>query len=189
MFPAHTFGKRYDLPIPLYVFVGAGVAVVLVVFLLVRLRLVATDGAIAQLPDRAPEATMNIAAAAASRGALALFGLCGLLGSNTVAENILLTTFWLVAWIVVPLSAGLLGDWTRQVNPYAHLVRLAGPPGVRRVVLGRSAPLAYPSWLGWWPAVAAFFALSCGESDLQPGRGPAAHERRGARRIQRPDRV
>jgi hypothetical protein len=159
----HAFGARYDLPIPLYLFVGGGVAVVFVSFILVRLRAVRADDANTRLPDRVPAGALNGPAAVVSLVVLALFALCGLLGSNTVAENILPTTFWLVAWIVFPLSCGLLGDWTRPVNAYANLVRLMDRPGLRRVVLGRRAPLAYPRWLGWWPAVLLYFALACGE--------------------------
>jgi hypothetical protein len=82
-----------------------------------------------------------------------LLTLCGLLGSNEVAENIVPTVFWLVVWIVVPLSCGVLGDWTRTVNPYANLVRLVDRPGIRRAILARGEPLTYPQWVGWWPAV------------------------------------
>jgi hypothetical protein len=163
MFPMHAFGKRYDLPIPLYLFVGGGVAVVLLSFLLVRLRAVRAADANTRLPDRVPDGVLNVPAELASLAVLALFALCGLTGSNAVAENILPTTFWLVVWIVIPLSCGLLGDWTRPVNAYANLVRLMDRPGLRRVVLGRSKPLAYPQWLGWWPAVLLYFALACGE--------------------------
>jgi hypothetical protein len=163
LFPMHAFGARYDLPIPLYLFVGGGVAVVLLSFLLVRLRAVRADDANAQFPDRVPDAPLSGTAAVVSLAALAALVLCGLLGSNTVAENILPTAFWLVVWIVVPLSCGLLGDWTRPVNAFANLVRLVDRPGLRRVVLGRGEPLTYPRWLGWWPAVLLFFALACGE--------------------------
>jgi hypothetical protein len=159
----HAFGARYDLPIPLFLFVVGGVGVVLVSFLMVRLRMVRANDANARLPDRVPEAALNGPAVVVSLVALALFALCGLLGSNTVPENILPTVFWLVVWIVVPLSCGLLGDWTRPLNVYANLVRLVDRPGLRRAILGRGQPLEYPRWLGWWPAVVLFFALACGE--------------------------
>ena len=163
MFPTHAFGARYDLPIPLLLFVVGGVAVVLLSFLLVRPRAVRIDDANTQFPDLVPDAALNGPAAAVSLTALLLFALCGMLGSNEVAENILPTAFWLVVWIVLPLSCGLLGDWTRPVNPYANLVRLVDRPQVRRAVLGRREPLTYPRWLAWWPAVLLFFALASGE--------------------------
>lgn len=160
-FPAHAFGERYDLPIPLLLFVVAGVAVVVVSFLLVRPRAVRAEDGNADLPDRVPDAGLNLPTTLVSLAGLFLLGLVGLLGSNEVAENILPTVFWLVVWIVVPLSCGLLGDWTRPVNPYANLVRLVDRPGLRRAVLARGVPLRYPRWLGWWPA-AGFGATRSG---------------------------
>ena len=163
LFPAHAFGERYDLPIPLLLFVVAGVAVVVVSFLLVRSRAVRADDGNADVPDRAPDAALNVPTTVVSLAVLFLLGLGGLLGSNEVAENILPTVFWLVVWIMVPLSCGLLGDWTRALNPYANLVRLVDRPGLRRAVLSRAVPLRYPRWLGWWPAVLLFFAMASGE--------------------------
>jgi hypothetical protein len=162
-FPAHAFGERYDLPIPLLLFVVAGVAVVVVSFLLVRPRAVRAEDGNADLPDRVPDAGLNLPTTLVSLAGLFLLGLVGLLGSNEVAENILPTVFWLVVWIVVPLSCGLLGDWTRPVNPYANLVRLVDRPGLRRAVLARGVPLRYPRWLGWWPAAGLFFVMACAE--------------------------
>jgi hypothetical protein len=162
---SHAFGKRYDLPIPLLLFVIAGVAVVIASFVLVVTRPVtdrAPEDAGPSL-DRAPAQRVHPVAASASLLLLGLLILCGLLGSNEVAENILPTLFWLMVWIVVPLSCGVLGDWTRGVNPFANLVRLVDRPRLRRAVLARSAPVAYPERLGWWPAVLLFFALACGE--------------------------
>jgi hypothetical protein len=163
LFPAHAFGERYDLPIPLLLFVVAGAAVVVVSFLLVRPRAVRADVGNTEVLDRVPDAALNAPTTVVSLVLLFLLGLGGLLGSNEVAENILPTVVWLVAWIVVPLSCGLFGDWTRAVNPYANLIRLVDRPGLRRVVLGRGEPLSYPRWLGWWPAVLLFFVLACGE--------------------------
>jgi hypothetical protein len=163
MFPTHAFGERYDLPIPLLLFVGGGMLVVLVSFLLVRVRAVHTKDVEEPLPDRVPDSDVNAVTAVASLAGLLLLALCGLLGSNEVAENILPTVFWLVVWIVLPLSCGLVGDWTRAVNPFANLVRLVNRPRLRRAVLGRSSPLPYPRGLGWWPAVLLFFAMACGE--------------------------
>ena len=163
LFPAHAFGARYDLPIPLLLFVVGGVAVVVVSFLLVRTRAVPAGDANADVPDLVPDVAQNIPKAVISLAVLFLLGLGGLLGSNEVAENILPTVFWLVVWIVVPLSCGLLGDWTRTVNPYANLVRLVDRPGLRRAVLARGVPLRYPGWLSWWPAVVLFFVMACAE--------------------------
>ena len=160
---AHAFGARYDLPIPLALFVLGGAAVVVLSFLLVLPRTVTAARGDQTLPDRAPATGLSPSWATVSLVVLILLTLAALLGSNEVAENIVPTTFWLLVWIAVPLSCGLLGDWTRTVNPFANLARLTDRPGLRRAVLGRAEPLAWPPGLGWWPAVVLFFVLACGE--------------------------
>jgi hypothetical protein len=69
----------------------------------------------------------------------------------------------LVLWIAGPLSCGQLGDWTRPVNPFATLARLADSDRARRVLLGSPQRLPWPRWLGWWPATITFFLVACGE--------------------------
>ncbi|MBC7372811.1 MAG: hypothetical protein H7323_02320 [Frankiales bacterium] len=163
LYLAHAFGERYDLPIPLLLFVLGGVAVVILSFLLVLPRGVVDDNGSDGMPDRPPVTPTQTGWTAVSLFALLLLAGCGLLGSDVVSENLLPTVFWLLVWIVVPLSCGLLGDWTRPVNPFANLVRLVDRPAVRRALLARSSPLHYPERLAWWPAVVLFFALACGE--------------------------
>ncbi len=87
----------------------------------------------------------------------------GITGSQEIPENIVPTTFWLVVWIIVPLTCGLLGDWTQAANPFAALAKLADRPGLRRALLGSETPVAWPDRLGWWPAVALYFLTACGE--------------------------
>lgn len=159
---AHAFGARYDLPLPLLLFVLGGGLVVAVSFLLLARRPVgaappevATDRA--ALPPLRPVPT------ALSLLSLALLAAIGLHGSQVVAENLLPTVFWLLVWIAVPLSCGLLGDWTQRVNPFAHAARLCGGTRLRSAVLGSGQPVRWPRWLGWWPAVGLFFLLACGE--------------------------
>lgn len=158
---AHAFGKRYDLPVPLYLFVLGGAAVVFVSFLFVLPRTVVSEGG-AVLPDRL--GLRRIILPLEVLAWLVVLGLiaCGLFGSQAVPENLLPTAFWLVAWIAVPISCGVIGDWTRVLNPFAALARAVDRPTLRRVVLG-GPPVAWPEWLGWWPATILFFVVACGE--------------------------
>lgn len=158
---AHAFGQRYELPIPLLLFVLGGAAVVFLSFLVV-------------LPTKVSKQSNNDADithighfswpwAIVSFAVLGLLAAAGLLGSQEVAENILPTVFWLIAWIVVPLTCGLIGDWTQRSNPFANIALLADSDALRQVVLGSKSPVAWPQKLGWWPAVGLFFALASGE--------------------------
>jgi ABC-type branched-subunit amino acid transport system substrate-binding protein len=164
---AHAFGARYDLPVPLTLFVVGGAVVVFVSFLIVLPRTVAArrEGP-GQAETGAPVRAAPPAAMVA--GGISLLVLAGLIaaglgGSDEVAENIVPTAIWIIAWIAVPISCGVLGDWTRRVNPFALLARAADRDGVRRLLLGSSHTVAWPRWLAWWPAVLLYFAVACGE--------------------------
>ncbi|MFL6139349.1 MAG: hypothetical protein ACJ74O_16310 [Frankiaceae bacterium] len=162
---AHAFGVRYDLPLPLWLFVLGGAVVVIVSFLLVEGRAVRAAGPV-EPRDRAlpPPAT----GAARLAGALAVLVLAlliwaGLTGAQDIPENILPTWFWIVVWVVAPLTCGVLGNWTRPVNPYGWLSTVADRPGLRRALLTTEAPLRWPDRLGWWPAAVLLFATACAE--------------------------
>ena len=163
----HAFGARYDLPIPLYLFVLGGALVVVVSFLLVEGRVVAAPAA-AATADRARLHDVRRGDWRDGVGTLAVLVLgfliwCGLTGSQEVAENIVPTTFWLMVWIAVPLSCGVVGDWTKPMNPFAYLAGVADSPRARQLILGSAEPVRWPGWLGWWPAVVIFFITACGE--------------------------
>jgi hypothetical protein len=163
MILAHAFGERYDLPIPLVLFVLGGGLVVLLSFALVLRRRTPTEGAGLAAYDGAlppaPRTGWGLAALLVTAGLV----YAGLAGAQEISENVVPTVFWLLVWIGVPLSCGLLGDWTRPVNPFAFLARIGDNARVRRLVLARDSPLTWPRALGWWPAVALYFVLACGE--------------------------
>lgn len=164
MILAHAFGQRYELPIPLLLFVAGGAVIVVVSFLFVMPQAVEAGGGV----DRAREVSQAGSGPVRPVGvvgllALAFLAWCGLTGSQVLAENIVPTMVWVVMWIAVPLSCGLVGDWTRPVNPFAFLAGLADRPGLRASLLGGPQTVAWPRWLGWWPAVVLFFLTACGE--------------------------
>lgn len=159
MILAHSFGERYDLPLPLSLFVLGGGLVVLLSFALVLRRPVhngqttSYDG-----DDRpAPRPAWGLAAVLG----LAALTYVGFSGIQEVEANLLPSVFWLLVWIGVPLVVGLVGDWTRPVNPFAFLARVGDSAAARRVLLSRDAVL--PWRLGWWPAVGLYALLACGE--------------------------
>ena len=163
---AHAFGARYDLPVPLWMFVFGGAAVVFASFLLVLPRSVApAEPERAQAPRRAAPLRTLVAAIVGTLSLLLFAGLiaAGLGGSDEVAENIVPTVIWLIAWIAVPISCGLIGDWTRPFNPFALLARAVDSDRLRTALLGSPEPVRWPRWLGWWPATLLYFSVACGE--------------------------
>lgn len=157
----HAFGKRYDLPVPLWLFVCGGAVVVFLSFLLVLPRTLPIEG-VNELPDRLARYVVSRPLAVIAWLVMLALIVGGLFGSQLVAENILPTAFWLIAWIAIPVSCGVIGNWTTALNPYAALARAVDRPGLQRAILG-GPPLAWPRWLGWWPAVGLFFIAACGE--------------------------
>src|SRR3989442_10119677 len=110
---AHAFGKRYELPVPLWLSVIGGAAVVFASFLLVLPTAVAAEDADGRrLQDR--QSARRAAPVRMLIGALVVVGLAviGWTGAQEVAENILPTALWLLVWIAVPVSFGVIGDWT-----------------------------------------------------------------------------
>ena len=157
---AHAFGERYELPLPLWLFVVGGAAVVLLSFLLVARR--ATGAApVPDVPDVVQPGRAHHVAGGLAVAVTLLVAWLGLTGTQEVSDSVAPLFLWLGLWVVVPLTAGLVGDWTGPVNPFAHLARLGDSASLRRAVLARSAPLAWRA--GWWPALGAFVLLVVGE--------------------------
>ncbi|MDP9239411.1 MAG: hypothetical protein M3O55_02060 [Actinomycetota bacterium] len=162
MFLSHAFGERYELPIPLLLFVLGGAAVVLASFLLV-FRQSVTRRDDEPPPDETHLQPLRPVWAAVSIVMLGLLVAAGIFGNQEVAENILPTVFWVIVWVAVPLSCGLIGDWTQAVNPFANLAKLADSSRLRKAVLGSPEPVPWPRWLGWWPAAVLYFLAGLAE--------------------------
>jgi hypothetical protein len=159
---AHAFGERYELPLPLWLFAVGGAAVVVLSFLLVLRRTPVATEPVATA-DTVPAERLHPVRGLISVAVTLAVAVIGVTGNQDTDGNLAPTFFWIVLWLVVPLSCGLLGDWTRPVNPFATLARLADHEGVRRTVLARKRPLTWSPRVGWWPAVALFVLLVLGE--------------------------
>src|SRR6202165_4395068 len=151
LFPLHAFGARYDLPAPLYLFlIGAG-AVVFVSFLLVLRRPVARHQPVGDDVPPVPQVPswpgwlMSVVAVVMILG--------GLLGTQSTPDNIVVTAFWLVFWIAVPISIALVGNYWPYISPLNVVARLVGP----------KARMEWPTSWGYWPATILFFLFACGE--------------------------
>ncbi|MDQ1722923.1 MAG: hypothetical protein QOI26_2657, partial [Pseudonocardiales bacterium] len=87
---AHAFGQRYELPIPLLIFVLGGGAVVLASFALIAIRPVSLGGTGAAA-DSPTLGSLKLVRGSLATAVLAALVVCGLGGSQVVAENILPT--------------------------------------------------------------------------------------------------
>ncbi len=151
LFALHAFGARYDLPAPLYLFlIGAG-AVVFVSFLLVLRRPVTRQQPAGDDVPPVPEVPSWPGWLMFLVAVVLILG--GLFGAQSTPDNVIVTAFWLVFWIAVPISVAIVGNYWPSISALTVVARLVGP----------TARLDWPAWLGYWPATILFFLFACGE--------------------------
>jgi hypothetical protein len=158
---AHGLVGRTDLPIPAWLF-GWGAAVVLVVsfvalaILWPRPRL---EGAPARRVLRVP-AWLEVPCGLIGVGLFAVVVYAGLDGAQVDTANLAPTFVYVAFWVgLLPLQV-LFGDVFSLFNPWRAVGRAAG--WVSRRVAGDSVPepIAYPEWLGRWPAAVGILCFA-----------------------------
>lgn len=90
---------------------------------------------------------------------LLLLLIAGVTGSRDPLANPLPLAVWTLWWVGLTLAQALLGDLWSMLNPWIAPYRL-----LRRLD-GRSATtgtplIAYPAWLGYWPAVLGLLSFA-----------------------------
>ncbi len=86
---------------------------------------------------------------------------CGVSGSQIPTANLTPTAVFVLFWVATPVLSALVGDLFLPFNPWRAAARAAAAIA-RRTCRGSriGAPLAYPGWLGRWPAVAGVLAFA-----------------------------
>jgi hypothetical protein len=160
---AHTFGRLYTLPVPLWLYAwGAGSALVLsfvAAAWFMRERAASGRGASSIDISRALVALRRLRLArvlqVASVAMLLLAIVTGLLGSREPPRNFSMTAFWILFLLGVTYATVFVGNFYAWLNPWRTLVagldRLA--PGFARGRIG------YPARLDVWPALALYVGL------------------------------
>jgi hypothetical protein len=148
---AHGFGQRFDLPLPLWLWLAGAGATVVATFAVagVLVKESARPERVFVLPPGLI-APLRLAAVL-----IFLLGLAaGFFGNQDPYRNLLPTVVWVLWWVGLAFVCALVADFWALLNPLDTLFRWAGSPSLR---------LAYPRWLGEWPAVALFFAFAWAE--------------------------
>lgn len=154
---AHGLGGSTDLPIPYtYALVGAAWALTFT-FAVVALAWKKPKFDPANSVRPLPRWVTTIVDAPATRWALALAGLVFAAWVGVAAvfgpqnnQNPLPGVFYVLLWVGLVAVSLIIGPVWRAISPVRTVLRLLG---------GRSGGLAYPAWLGYWPAVFGLFAF------------------------------
>jgi hypothetical protein len=158
---AHGLVGRQDLPIPRWLFAW-GAAVVLVISFVAlavlwpRPRLEdAREKRLFGVP-----AVLEVLCGAIGIAAFGLIVYAGFAGTQTPTANITPTVIYVLLWVGLPFASAVFGDVFAAFNPWRAIARavswVAG-----RVTGGRlPEPMAYPAWLGRWPAALGVLAFA-----------------------------
>ena len=162
---AHALAGRQDLPIPAWLFAWGASIVLIVSFVAlsvawrkprfedVRWRPFGAglSGALSSWPVQALCGLLGVFL-------LGVAVYAGLRGTEASDRNFALTFLFVTCWLGFPVFSALLGDVFRPFNPWRAVGRVAGA-GFRTIAAQPPAHLAYPQWLGRWPAAIGLLAF------------------------------
>ncbi len=158
---AHGLVGRQDLPIPRWLFAW-GAAVVLVISFVALAVLWPKP----RLEDAAEHRVLRVPAflepICGVIGVAAFAGMvyAGFAGTQAATANVEPTVIYVLFWVGLPFLSAVFGDLFAPFNPWRATARfVAWVAG--RVSGGRlPAPMAYPAWLGRWPATVGILAFA-----------------------------
>jgi hypothetical protein len=158
---AHGLVGRQDLPIPRWLFAW-GAAVVLVISF-VALAVLWPRPRLEDAPERrvlGVPAVLEVLAGIVGVAAFAVVVYAGYAGTQTAIANLNPTAIYVIFWVGIPFASALFGDVFRAFNPWRAVARAAAWIA-SRVTRGRlPEPMAYPAWLGHWPAAAGILLFA-----------------------------
>ena len=155
---AHSFGRLYNLPVPLWLYLYGAAAALLASFLLMAwlARPAATElRANPPWSFRWPRSTGCLRwAQALSLSMLALAIWTGLAGSQDAYRNFNMTGFWIGFVLGFAYLVALLGNGYATINPWWLIVR-----GLEHATGPRRSQLRDPGRFGVWPALVLYMGF------------------------------
>jgi hypothetical protein len=151
---AHGFVGREDLPIPKWLF-GWGATVVLVASF-VGLAVLWPKPRLEGREERHWFSVPKILDPICGAIGVAIFVLliyAGYEGSPEAATNLVPVFVFVLFWVGVAIVSLLFGDIFKAFNPWRAFARGVAWIASKVSPKGLPAPMAYPAWLGRWPAL------------------------------------
>jgi hypothetical protein len=168
---AHAgLGGRSDLPIPQWLFAWAGSIVLVISFLALAVlwprpryqqpRWRPLPGGVGRvLGSRPVELLCGLIGVA-----LFVFTIySGFAGNQMVQANFAPTFVLVIFWVGLVPASLLFGDVFKAFNPWRTIGKAIAWVATKAARTDLPAPLAYPQWLGNWPAAVGIFAFATAE--------------------------
>ncbi|HEX5308449.1 MAG TPA: fenitrothion hydrolase [Solirubrobacteraceae bacterium] len=159
---AHGIIGKADLPIPVWLFSWTAAVVLVVSFVALSTlwRTPRLQSEHRQSWFKMPALVARLAGAVGI-GLFALVLYSGFAGAQVASVNFSATFIYVIFWVGLPVASVLFGDVFAALSPWRSCARLFRWVA-RRLAPGRfqRAPLAYPDWLGMWPAVACLIGFA-----------------------------
>jgi hypothetical protein len=158
---AHGLVGRQDLPIPRWLFAW-GAAVVLVISFVALAVLWPKP----RLEDAAEHRVLRVPAflepICGVIGVAAFAGMvyAGFAGTQAATANVEPTVIYVLFWVGLPFLSAVFGDLFAPFNPWRATARFVAWVAGRVSGDRLPAPMAYPAWLGRWPAAVGIFAFA-----------------------------
>ncbi len=158
---AHGLVGREDLPIPKWLFGWAATAVLVASF--VGLAVLWPKPRLEGAAERRVAGLPRFLDPLCGAIGIALFVLivyAGYDGSQTATNNISEVFIFILFWVGLAVLSLLFGDVFRAFNPWRAAARAVAWMASQATRGGLPAPMAYPAWLGRWPAAIGVLAFA-----------------------------
>jgi hypothetical protein len=179
---AHAFGARYDLPLPLDYYLAAAGAAVALSFVIMAIafdsRAARAKGSWIDLLDFGPIRLLAHPGVVSafkilSVGLFCLVLAAGFWGNQDPVRNFAPTFIWIIWWVGLAYIAALVGNVWPTINPWSNMIDLLEKVARRFGLRGHlSFDLAYPGWLGAWPAIILFILFAWFELIFEGAKTP-----------------
>ncbi len=158
---AHGLVGREDLPIPKWLFGWAATVVLVASF--VGLAVLWPKPRLEGVAERRWFGVPRILDPICGAVGIAMFVLivyAGYDGSQTATNNIAEVFIFILFWVGLAVASLLFGDVFKAFNPWRATGRLVAWVASKVSRGGLPAPMAYPAWLGRWPAAIGVFGFA-----------------------------